>query len=113
MKSLSAVTLTILALTATAASADRIDARRDYQLRQIEAGRDSGALTWREGRKLRRQQAAIARTEYQMRADGHLSRSERETLRDMQHARTSASLTRSMTAGAVPGGSGVSAIEPA
>lgn len=85
MKSLSAVTLTILALTATAASADRIDNRRDYQLRQIEAGRDSGALTWREGRKLRRQQAAIARTEYHMRADGHLSRSERETLRDMQH----------------------------
>lgn len=85
MKSLTAVTLTLLALTATAASADRLHERRDYQLRQIEAGRDSGALTWREGRKLRRQQVTIARTEHHMRSDGHLSRHERETLRDMQH----------------------------
>lgn len=87
MKSLSAVTLTLLALTAsaTAASADRINDRRDSQLRQIEAGRESGTLTWREGRKLRREQAAIARAEYGMKADGHLSHYEREILRDMQH----------------------------
>jgi len=86
MKSLCAVTLTLLALTAaaTAASAGRISDHRDSQLRQIEAGRESGMLTWREGRKLRREQAAIARAEYGMRSDGHLSRREREILRVMQ-----------------------------
>ena len=84
MKALSAVTLTILALSATGASADRIDHRRGYQLNQIEAGRESGTLTWREGRKLRREQAAIARAEYDMKSDGQLSRHERHMLRNMQ-----------------------------
>lgn len=85
MKSLTALTLTVLALTATTVSAHSINERRDHQLRQIEAGRESGALTWREGRKLRRQQATIARAEHHMRSDGHLSRTERRVLSDMQH----------------------------
>lgn len=86
MKSLTAATLTLLALTATAtaASADRLNDRRDDQLRQIEIGRETGAITWREGRRLRKEQAAIARAEYDMRADGHLSREERYELREMQ-----------------------------
>ena len=60
MKSLTAVTLTILALTATAASADRLHERRDYQLRQIEAGRDSGAFYKRSAASMRRVGRALA-----------------------------------------------------
>ena len=74
----------ILTATAAAAAAGGLDDRRDAQLRQIEAGRQTGAITWREGRRLRKEQAAIARAEYEMTSDGHLSRSERRELRDMQ-----------------------------
>lgn len=84
MKSPIALAAAIVAISATGAFADRIDARRSNQLNQIEAGRASGSITWREGRKLRREQAQIARAESGMKSDGTLSRSERRELRDMQ-----------------------------
>jgi len=78
------LTATLLAATSTAAFAYSPDARMRAQQDRIESGRESGEITWREGVKLRRQQAEIMRTEANMRADGHLSRGERRTLRHMQ-----------------------------
>ncbi len=85
MKSHILIATVVLSTSGAAAFAGSIDDRRDNQLRQIEAGRESGSITWREGRKLRRDQAAIAQAEYSMKADGHLSRSERRELREMQN----------------------------
>jgi len=78
------ITAAILIATAGTASAYSNDARQRSQANRIEAGRDSGEITWREGIKLRRQQSEIMRTQAQMRSDGHLSRNERKTLRRMQ-----------------------------
>lgn len=85
MKSPVMIATIILTASSAAAFAGSIDVRRDSQLDQIEAGRESGSITWREGRKLRREQAEIARAEYAMKADGRLSREERRELRDMQN----------------------------
>lgn len=85
MTSRIAIATAVLVASAAAASAGSADYRRHNQLNQIEAGRDTGAITWREGRKLRREQAAIARAEYNMKSDGYLSRSERRELREMQN----------------------------
>lgn len=85
MKSLPVIATLILAASSATALAGAIDARRDHQLRQIEDGRRSGSITWREGIKLRRDQARIARLEQDMRSDGRLSRDERRTLRDLQN----------------------------
>lgn len=84
MMSRMAIASALLVASTVAAFAGGIDYRRDSQLSQIEAGRETGAITWREGRKLRREQAAIARAEYNMKSDGYLSRSERRELREMQ-----------------------------
>ena len=63
-------------LPAAAHDDGSVDARQERQARAIERGRISGKITWREGRKLRRQQRKIARLERDFRRDGHLSEHE-------------------------------------
>lgn len=87
MKRLRPALAALMALTAastTPASAHSNDFRQRQQDRLIEQGRQDGTITWREGLKLRRQQAAIARVEREMAADGHLSRHERRVLHGYQ-----------------------------
>lgn len=61
-----------------------IDARQQRQLGIIEQGRQSGDITWREGRQLRSQQKVIARTEQHLASDGYLSKSDRRHLTTLQ-----------------------------
>ncbi len=76
-----------LATTTTLATAgDRVDHRQQAQADRIEHGRNTGAITWREGVKLRQEQARIARLEALYRADGKLDRWERQRLQDLQNA---------------------------
>lgn len=81
--------LAILAAAAFAASsgaalAHSNDARLDEQHAWIEAGREDGSITWREGLALRKKQAEIARVKAELEADGHLSRADRRVLHKMQ-----------------------------
>jgi DNA-binding response OmpR family regulator len=65
-----ATVLAVAALAATstlATAGDRVDHRQKAQSERIEHGRSTGAITWREGLKLRQEQARIARL------GGHLS----------------------------------------
>lgn len=64
------------------------DKRQAKQHQLIREGRHSGALTWRETFMLRREQVRIARMERAFRANGHLSWSERQSLRYAQDAAT-------------------------
>jgi hypothetical protein len=82
-----ALTATFLLATTAAASAhdygygtQDIDARRAWQARRIENGLRSGQLTWREYRYLRYEQRRIAADERRAKADGYVSRSERNRL---------------------------------
>lgn len=91
----SAVLFATLAMTAqssTASAAERwryeVDKRQAKQHQLIHQGRHSGALTWREALKLRREQIRIARMERAFRADGRLDASERQALRYAQDAAT-------------------------
>lgn len=61
------------------------EARLEEQAAEIEAGRQNGTITWREGRALRKEQAAIARAKETLEADGQLSRSEKRVLFKMQN----------------------------
>ncbi len=87
-KFLIATAAILVATTATASahSVRPVDRTLDKQFYQIEKGRQSGLITWREGRKLRAEQRAIeaARNEYL--ADGKLTKSELRDLRSMQEA---------------------------
>lgn len=77
----------LLATTAAASAGSatsNVDARMDRQAQSIEQGRRDGSITWREGLKLRAEQREIAKTEAQFLSDGHLSKSERRTLKNMQ-----------------------------
>lgn len=76
----------LVAGTATVASAGdtAFDRKRAQQLSDIEHGRRTGALTWREGLQLRREQRRLEILRSQLEADGHLSRQDRETLKDAQ-----------------------------
>lgn len=74
----------ILAATSASVFAHSNDARQAEQWNKIEQGRNDGSITWREGLKLRREQAEIARTEAEMKADGRLSRQEKHTLHRIQ-----------------------------
>ncbi|MGQ0674276.1 MAG: hypothetical protein ACT4N2_15555, partial [Hyphomicrobium sp.] len=68
-------------LTALANSTDvRMDEQRDV----IELGRRDGSITWREGIKLRKEQAAIAQRRAELLADGRLSKKERRELNARQ-----------------------------
>ena len=79
---------TLLVVTAANAFAHEtkadIDARYQRQLGQIEQGRQSGAITWREGLKLRAEEQAVARREAVMMQDGKLSKKERAELSNLQ-----------------------------
>lgn len=84
-----ATVLAVAALAATstlATAGDRVDHRQKAQSERIEHGRSTGAITWREGLKLRQEQARIARLEAIYRADGKLDRWERQRLQDLQNS---------------------------
>ncbi len=66
------------------ASAGTVDDRMDRQTARIEHGRQTGAITWTEGIKLRAEQNRIARTKVALEADGYLSKSDRAKLAEMQ-----------------------------
>lgn len=84
MKSAAVVATLVLAASSAAALAHSNDARQREQNAWIEAGRDNGTITWREGKKLRREQAAITAIEADMKADGRFTRGERRTLHRLQ-----------------------------
>lgn len=86
------ITLAVGALVAGTAAASAytpsrgdIDSRQQRQLGSIEQGRQTGAITWGEGLKLRSQQRLISRTEAQLAADGQLSTRDRRYLNSMQN----------------------------
>jgi len=83
------LTATLLAaLTAAAlpaAARDSVDNRAERQSQAIEAGRQSGKITWLEGLKLRREQRDIANLEASYRSDGMLSSAERKALEREQN----------------------------
>lgn len=85
MKTAALIAFGVLAATSSIASAATIDQRQAHQMNRIEDGRNAGTITWREGLKLRREQARIARTESQFKSDGHLSRDEKRALTEMQN----------------------------
>jgi hypothetical protein len=66
------------------ASAHSIEQRQINQRLAIEHGRQTGSITWLEGRRLRAQQLRIMRMEKILKADGHLSPSDRRILSKMQ-----------------------------
>jgi hypothetical protein len=74
----------LLTVTNATASAHSNDARLDEQAAAIEQGRRDGSITWREGRKLRKEQAAIERVQNELASDGRLSQREKRILHRMQ-----------------------------
>jgi hypothetical protein len=84
MKTAIVIAAAIVATSSSLASANSIDRRQANQIERIEDGRNNGTITWREGIKLRREQAVIARTEAQFKADGYLSRDEKRALTQLQ-----------------------------
>jgi hypothetical protein len=89
MRSIVTLTAALAALAATttfaaATSAHDLEVRQKRQAERIEAGRKSGSITWREGLKLRAEQARIARLEAQYKADGRLDRFERARLKELR-----------------------------
>lgn len=59
--------------------------RQADQAAAIEAGRQDGSITWREGRALRKEQAAIAQARETLESDGHLSSADRRILHKLQN----------------------------
>lgn len=84
MKKLMSVAIGLAVIFPTAASAGVYD-RQTEQLGQIERGRQSGGITWREGLKLRKEQRDIAKVENELAADGRLSTRDRRILRKLQN----------------------------
>ncbi len=79
-----ALAAAILAAGTAVASAYTFDQRQTNQNLSIERGRQTGSITWLEGRRLRAEQQRIARMEKILKADGHLSASDRRILKKMQ-----------------------------
>jgi hypothetical protein len=77
------VTSSVSALAYTPTHSD-IEAREQRQLGEIEQGRQTGALTWSEGIKLRAEQRRIKNIEDSYEADGSVSKSERSNLKALQ-----------------------------
>jgi len=76
----------VLLVTGTAgAFAHSNEARQIEQRLAIEKGREAGTITWREGRKLRREQADILRVERELMADGQLSARDKRLLHTLQN----------------------------
>jgi hypothetical protein len=84
MKTIAALAAGLLLATTAVASAHSNQARLEEQSAAIELGRRDGGITWREGIKLRKQQALIARRKSELEADGRLSRSDRRELHSLQ-----------------------------
>lgn len=89
MKRIAIVATGILAATSASAFAHtpthgEIEAREQRQLGEIEQGRQTGAITWTEGLKLRAEQKRIKHIEDAYEADGHISKAERSNLKALQ-----------------------------
>ncbi|MEQ1577566.1 MAG: hypothetical protein ABL894_07935 [Hyphomicrobium sp.] len=82
----SALASALVLAGAGAALAHSNDARIEEQAELIEQGREVGAITWREGRQLRKDQREIARVKAALEADGRLTRNEKHVLFKMQDA---------------------------
>jgi hypothetical protein len=63
----------------------QIEARQQRQLGEIEQGRQTGAITWREGLALRAEQKRIHALEESYERDGRLSPAERRNLTNLQN----------------------------
>lgn len=82
---LAAALLAVSGAAAVAApSHTQIDGREARQQGAIEHGRATGAITWREGLKLRAEQRRIRQLEAAYESDGHLSKTERSNLSALQ-----------------------------
>jgi hypothetical protein len=66
------------------ASAHTIEQRQIEQRFAIETGRQTGSITWLEGRRLRAEQQKIMQVEKSLKADGRLSPRDRRILRTLQ-----------------------------
>ena len=88
MKKITSFVLTmsfVLGLSALAmANTPRINKRQHEQQSRIRQGIRSGELTGREVYRLERQQAAIQRSEWRAKSDGHVSWRERYRIDNMQ-----------------------------
>jgi hypothetical protein len=71
--------------TATvSASAHSIEQRSIEQRLTIEQGRQSGSITWLEGRRLRAEQQKINRVEQALKSDGKMSGKDKRVLKTLQ-----------------------------
>lgn len=66
------------------AGGNRVDRRQDNQRARIRDGRESGALTRWESKKLRKDQKKISRMERRFERDGHINKRERRSLNKAQ-----------------------------
>lgn len=80
MKTISILAAALIASTSATAFAHGNEARQEEQRDVIEQGRIDGSITWREGLKLRKQQAKIAHRRHELLSDGYLSRKDRREL---------------------------------
>ena len=74
----------VLAATSATAFAHSNAARQTEINTIIEQGRDTGTITWREGRKLRKEQLEIDRVKADLESDGKLSKADQRILHRLQ-----------------------------
>ena len=84
MNKITLIAAGMLAASSVNALAHSYDARQAEQWNKIEQGRNNGSITWREGIKLRQQQAAVNRVEQDMKSDGRFTRNEKRALHGLQ-----------------------------
>lgn len=84
MKTISVIAAALILGSSASAFAHSNQARQEEQRDVIEQGRMDGSITWREGIKLRKQQATIAQRRHQLLSDGYLSRKDRRELHKLQ-----------------------------
>jgi hypothetical protein len=84
MKNIGLIAASLLIAGTATASAHSNKARMAEQRNAIEQGRIDGSITWREGIKLRKEQADIARVKSTLESDGRLSRTDKRILFRMQ-----------------------------
>jgi hypothetical protein len=80
-----ALTSAFVVAGTAAASAHSVEKRQINQRLAIEQGRQTGSITWLEGRRLRAEQQRIQRMEKILKADGYLSAGDRRILANMQN----------------------------
>jgi hypothetical protein len=81
---LAAIGAAAVMASAFSASAHSIENRSVEQRLTIEQGRQSGSITWLEGRRLRAEQQKIIRIEQALKSDGRLSGKDRRVLKTLQ-----------------------------